>query len=95
MATRHSAAPDAGDASLLVDIDLAVLGASAARFDAYERQIRAEYAQVPEPAFRQRRRALLAAFLARDRLYATAPLRAELEASARTNLARSIAALAD
>ena len=93
LATRHSEAPRGADAQLLVDIDLAILGASPPRFDEYEAQIRAEYAHVPDAEFRPRRRALLAAFLARDRLYSTAPLRSELEASARANLTRSIEAL--
>ena len=93
LATRHAEAPRGTDAQLLVDIDLAILGASPARFDEYEAQIRAEYAHVPDAEFRPRRRALLAALLARDRLYSTAPLRAELEGRARTNLRRSIQAL--
>src|SRR5690606_13982957 len=44
MATCHSALPEGPDAELLVDIDLAILGATPARFAEYERQIRVEYA---------------------------------------------------
>ena len=40
------------DASLLVDIDLSILGATEARFSEYEDQIRREYAWVAEDIFR-------------------------------------------
>jgi predicted metal-dependent HD superfamily phosphohydrolase len=92
LATRHADEPSTPDARLVVDIDLAILGADAARFAEYERQIRDEYAHVPEPEFRRRRDALLRELLARPRLYATAPLRALLEARARTNLAHALGA---
>ena len=94
LATRHDAVPDSPDARLLVDIDLAILGAAPARFDAYERQIRDEYAFVPGPLFRAKRAEILRAFAARPALYATPALRGLLEAPARANLARAIAALA-
>ena len=93
MATAHlaAAAPAGGDAALVVDIDLAILGADAARFAEYERQIRREYAHVPDAEFRARRSAVLAAFLARDPIYRTPRLRDALEARARANLALAIA----
>ena len=50
MATRHDAQPVGADARLLVDIDLAILGADTARFAEYETRIRREYAHVPAPA---------------------------------------------
>jgi len=88
MATRHATAtPGSADEELLVDIDLAILGADAARFAEYAAQIRREYAHVADAEFRARRSAVLAAFLARDPIYRTARLRTELEARARTNLA--------
>jgi predicted metal-dependent HD superfamily phosphohydrolase len=93
-ATRHAALPAGGDEQLLVDIDLAILGAGADRFAEYERQIRAEYAFVPEPTFAARRRAILAAFLDRERIYSTARLHGELERRARANLAKAIDAAA-
>ena len=92
MATRHATAtPTAADEQLLVDIDLAILGADTARFAEYETQIRREYAHVPAAEFRARRSAVLASFLARDPIYRTARLRDALEARARTNLALAIA----
>lgn len=93
MATQHAAEPATHDAQLLVDVDLCILGASPDRFDQYETQVRAEYADVPDEVFRPRRRALLQAFLARPVIYGTPQLRALREAPARSNLSRSIVAL--
>jgi predicted metal-dependent HD superfamily phosphohydrolase len=94
MATRHDAVPAGRDAELLIDIDLSILGAEQERFYEYERQVRAEYAFVPDEVRLPRRRAILQRFLAREAIYATPRMHALLEARARANLARSIAAMA-
>lgn len=86
MATEHTAAPLAGDAALLVDIDLAILGAAPTRFAEYEWQIRQEYAWVPEDVFMAKRHAVLQAFVARLNVYSTAFLHSKLESAARANL---------
>src|SRR5690554_3553719 len=93
LATRHSALPEGRDQALLVDIDLAILGAESLRYQAFERQVREEYAWVPEPLFRQKRAEVLEGFLGRPQLYNTPALREALEAQARVNLAGAIAAL--
>jgi predicted metal-dependent HD superfamily phosphohydrolase len=90
MATLHSALPEPGDQTLLVDVDLSILGAPRARFLAYEEQVRAEYSWVPEPIFREKRSIVLSGFLDRPVIYGTPRLRASLESSARANLAWSI-----
>jgi len=90
MATRHDAPPAGGDVRLLVDIDLAILGAAPERFAQYERQIRIEYAHVPAADFEKRRREILGAFLARDPLYRTPSMRTALEAAAHRNLRMAI-----
>ena len=90
MATRHQAQPEEADAQLLVDIDLSILGAPAPRFAEYEQQIRIEYAHVPPEVFEPRRRQILGSFLARDPLYLTPSIRAQLEAQARVNLQHAI-----
>lgn len=90
MATRHEALPGRPDERLLVDIDLAILGAPAARFDEYEAQIRDEYAHVGDDAFRAGRRRVLEGFLARPAIYSTGFFRDRLEAAARANLARAL-----
>jgi predicted metal-dependent HD superfamily phosphohydrolase len=93
MATCHAAAPAGIDAELLVDVDLSILGAPTARFWEYERQIRREYAWVPELEYVSGRARVLEGFLARPRIYASARCHDELEAAARANLAASIARL--
>ena len=93
MATRHAAEPVGADAELLVDIDLSILGADRQRFEEYEREVREEYAWVPGPVFRHKRRGLLGEFLARPRLFATEVFHARFEAPARANLSWSRAAL--
>jgi predicted metal-dependent HD superfamily phosphohydrolase len=90
MATRHTALPVGGDEQLLVDIDLAILGAAPARFAEYEQQIREEYGHVPDGLFRPKRRAILRSFLERPRLYSTPQFHAALEDTARANLQRAI-----
>lgn len=94
LATRHSRVPATPDERLLVDIDLAILGAEPARFDEYERQIRDEYGFVPEDVFRDKRAEILRGFLARPALFTTAAMRERFEAPARANLAGAIARLA-
>jgi len=92
MATCHAGPPEAPDARYVVDADLSILGAPAAAFDRYERQVRQEYAFVSEPDWRAGRARLLRAFLDRPRIFLT-PEFASLEGPARANLERSIAAL--
>ncbi len=92
--TQGHAAPDGDpDADLMLDVDLAVLGATPARFAEYERQIRAEYAHLAEADFRAGRRRVLEGFLARPRIYRTGPFHDALEARARANLQHALAAL--
>jgi predicted metal-dependent HD superfamily phosphohydrolase len=93
MATCHDAVPADADAQLLVDIDLAILGAEPKRFDEFEQQIRAEYAHVPDEAFRAGRARILNSFLARPQLYSTRHFYAALEERARANLRRAVARL--
>jgi len=88
---RHQ--PASGDQGLVLDLDLSILGAPAERFDRYEEQIRKEYAFVPGPLYRRRRRELLEELLARPALYNHAPIRAGLEPRARENLQRLVARL--
>jgi predicted metal-dependent HD superfamily phosphohydrolase len=93
MVTRHSAMPATPDEAMLVDIDLAILGAPPERFAEYEAQVRQEYRWVPEWLYRRKRREILAGFLDRDTIYSTAAGRQRFEAQARRNLTASVAAL--
>ena len=86
MATCHDAEPTDPDARLLVDIDLAILGAEPARFAEYDAQVRAEYRWVPGWLYRRKRKQVLAGFLARPVIYGTERFRERLEGQARENL---------
>lgn len=90
--TRHAAEPEGPDAEALIDVDLSILGAASARFDEYERQVRQEYAWVPEETFRKRRAEVLGQFLARSWIYSTPTFRERYEPRARANLKRSLQA---
>lgn len=90
LATKHAAAPTSPATQLIVDIDLAILGQSESVFEEYEREIRVEYAWVPEQDFRKGRSAILAMFLGRERIYSTALFHDRYEARARENIAQSL-----
>jgi predicted metal-dependent HD superfamily phosphohydrolase len=93
LATRGHAPSDDPDTQLLLDIDLAILGASPERFAEYERQVRAEYAHVPAEAWRSGRSRVLQAFVERPRIYGTAVYHDALEQRARSNVGQALAAL--
>ena len=93
MCTVHDAVPSEEDQRILVDVDLSILGADEPRFQEYERQIRQEYAWVPEDVFRARRGQVLAQFLARPSIFSTTAFRERYEGRARSNLERSLRAL--
>lgn len=81
------------DAALFLDMDLAILGAPAGIFDAYEQAVRLEYAWVDDMSWRSGRGAVLRSFLSRPRIFHTDLFRQSHEARARENLSRSLAAL--
>ncbi len=83
LSTKHDAMPATPDARVLVDIDLAILGAEPARFGEYETEVRKEYAHVPDVLFRFRRAKVLKQFLARSFIYSTPQFRERFEARAR------------
>ena len=87
----HDAGGDA-DAQVLIDADLAILGASEPAYRLYAEQIRQEYAWVSEPEYRTARRHILERFLTRPRIY---QFLRHLEAAARRNIAAEIAQLTD
>lgn len=86
MATSTHQAGDDPDCAILLDVDLAILGAAPQRFAEYEWQIRAEYAHVPDDAYRTGRARVLAGFARRQPLYLTALFQALYEAQARHNM---------
>ena len=87
---RHESNVDR-DAALFLDCDMAILGADADRYDAYERGIRREYAAVPEEIFEEGRTRFVSSVLA-GRIYLSEYFFTRLEARARENLLRALAA---
>lgn len=86
LATKtHDAEEGDADCQLLLDADLAILGADEGVYRAYQGAIRKEYAWVPDEAYRAGRARVLGSFLLRPRIFRT-PAFAALEERARTNL---------
>lgn len=92
--TKHHTPDETSDASLMSDIDLAILGKDEARFDEYEQAIRREYAWVPVEAYVKGRTQVLERFLQRKRIYVTDAFADRYETTARCNLKRSLERLA-
>ncbi|PSL56903.1 putative metal-dependent HD superfamily phosphohydrolase [Saccharothrix carnea] len=80
---------------LLLDADLAVLGSAPATYERYRTAVRAEYAHVPDDAWRVGRAKVLRSLAGRDPLYATPHARARWEARAKANLAAELSSLGD
>ncbi|GGE58535.1 hypothetical protein GCM10007421_36440 [Halopseudomonas oceani] len=93
MVTEHNAPTTTRDEAVLVDIDLAILGAPAAVYELFEQGVRQEYRRVPAPLYRRKRAHVLRGFLERPRLYVSGCLGPEREHQARDNLTRAIAQL--
>lgn len=88
--TRHQGGVTNSDSCLVVDIDMAILGQPQEPFLAYEREIRAEYKEIPEETFRKKRAEILHRFLNRPRIYSHPYFQDKYELQARKNLAFSI-----
>jgi predicted metal-dependent HD superfamily phosphohydrolase len=86
----HDAGPDEAEAQVVIDADLAILGADETAYRAYADDIRREYGRVVEPEYRQGRRQVLEKFLARPRIFY---LLRNLEHPARRNLDAEITRL--
>jgi predicted metal-dependent HD superfamily phosphohydrolase len=83
--SRHVAPPDDIDAQALCDADLGGLAAEPQRYEAYRREVRAEYGHIPERDYVEARLAIVSRLLARKTLFAS-PLGRTWENAARDNL---------
>jgi predicted metal-dependent HD superfamily phosphohydrolase len=91
---HHETVADDEVAQVVVDIDLAILGADPAEYDAYVQKIRQEYAAVSDEAWRVGRGEFLAGMLARTgTVFKTAWGIESFEQPARANMRRELAAL--
>lgn len=92
--TKHdNTAPVDADGRVLLDADLAILGAPPPDYARYAAAIRVEYGWLPEDTYRSGRVVVLQRFLRRPSIYQTAPMRQEREQTARANLQAEIEGL--
>lgn len=89
----HEAGEGDGNGRVLLDADLAILGAESPAYERYARAIRQEFAHLPQEAYRRGRAAVLRRLLQRKPLYYTRPLQEEREARARRNIRWELAIL--
>jgi predicted metal-dependent HD superfamily phosphohydrolase len=89
----HQVASDDRLGAILISIDLSILGAEPARYDAYAAAIRQEFAHVPDPDYRAGRANVLGQFAARPVIFPDAVFAATYDRQARENLARELASL--
>jgi predicted metal-dependent HD superfamily phosphohydrolase len=81
------------DTAMLLDADLAILGADPGAYQAYVNGVRAEYRHVDDEQWRAGRTAVLHRFLDRQRLFITDHMHTTLEHRARANIEAELAAL--
>jgi predicted metal-dependent HD superfamily phosphohydrolase len=96
LATAHrpdDPPPGDRDTAILLDADLAILGAPEERYARYAVDIRQEYAWVPDAEYRNGRAAVLEVFLRRPRIYCNDLLFQEIEGRARANMRAEVASL--
>jgi len=89
----HDVQPDDRLGAILISIDLSILGAEPARYDAYAAAIRQEFIHVPEADYRAGRAKVLSQFAARPVIFPDAAFAARYDRPARDNLARELASL--
>ncbi|PVZ90230.1 metal-dependent hydrolase [Serratia sp. S1B] len=90
LATQQHATASESDLAYLLDIDLAILGSSAARFAEYQQQIRQEYVWVDERIYQEKRAQVLRQFYLTQPLYQTRYFQQHYEQQAKTNLLHAL-----
>ena len=86
LATQKHASTDELDLQFLLDIDLAILASSPARFVEYEQQIQQEYAWVDPEIYAGKRKEVLRSFYENQPIYQTKYFQEKFEQKARKNL---------
>jgi predicted metal-dependent HD superfamily phosphohydrolase len=89
----HQVASDDRLGAILISIDLGILAAEPARYDAYAAAIRREYSHVPDADYRAGRARVLSQFAARPVIFPDPGFAAMCDRQARDNLARELASL--
>lgn len=93
MATLHNGNIKTPDEQLIVDIDLAILGAPPDVHDQFERNVRKEYRLVPGFIYRKKRKELLRSFLSSGSIYNLELFNERYEDQSKQNLHRAISTL--
>ncbi|NEV02456.1 HD domain-containing protein [Bradyrhizobium uaiense] len=89
----HDVQADDRLGAILISIDLSILGAEPARYDAYAAEIRQEFIHVGDADYRAGRAKVLRHFAARKVIFPDAGFAVTYDRRARDNLARELAAL--
>jgi predicted metal-dependent HD superfamily phosphohydrolase len=89
----HQVEPGDRLGAILISIDLSILGAEPARYDAYAAAIRQEFAHVRDSDYRAGRSRVLSQFAARPVIFPDAAFATTYDRRARENLARELASL--
>jgi predicted metal-dependent HD superfamily phosphohydrolase len=89
----HDVEPHDRLGAILISIDLSILGAEPARYDAYAAAIRREYAHVADSDYRAGRAKVLGHFAARPFIFPDADFAEAYDRQARENFARELASL--
>jgi len=89
----HEVAAEDRLGAILISIDLSILGAEPARYDAYAAAIRQEFIHVSDEDYRVGRAAVLRRFAARSVIYPDASFAARYDWHARENIARELGCL--
>jgi predicted metal-dependent HD superfamily phosphohydrolase len=89
----HDVKADDRLGAILISIDLIILGAEPARYDAYVADIRQEFIHVSDADYRAGRAGVLRRFSARPVIYPDAGFAAKYDQRARDNLARELTSL--
>lgn len=87
LTASHDPDPGDRDGAALVDADLSILGQRTGRYLVYARDVRLDYAPVPDPQFRAGRLEVLHRLLGRPSVYVSDAARHRWEDAARANLA--------
>jgi len=89
----HVCQPGDKTGGLVLDADLSVLGGAAESYDGYVSQIRKEYALVSDADWKIGRARVLRSLLGKEQIYSSSVAGDALEARARANMERELAAL--
>ena len=89
LATKHKGDPKSPSEAIVMDIDMSILAGPIEKFHAYDNGIRAEYAHVPDEAYRQGRKKFLQSLLVKKNIFFT-PAFKKMEPAARFNIQKAL-----